>query len=256
MRRRGDEWRAYLPAAMSNSAQRVENLAEPYGYDPLMPRMAIARSYSTLQPIPASQRTALKMRALGVRYAVEETTPTLPETVAQRNRLFTVREVLPEGRVATLTSRAVIADGRFEFGPLDGIHDWIEPDDAGRLPPTLIQPDAQPIGWPPEPGGKLRRVYVRNPNALRYDLETTAPALLIVRHTWLRGWTVRRDQEAPSQPLRINGWMMGVPVRADTRTVMFEYQPVGLLPGMLLCVLGCLTAVWLVFRPVRPADST
>lgn len=256
MRLRGDEWRAYLPAALSNSAQRVENLAEPYGYDPLMPRMAIARSYSTLQPIPAHQRTALKMRALGVRYAVEETSPTQPETVAQRHRLLAVREVLPDARVATLTSGVILADGRFEFGPLDGIHDWIEPDDAGRVPPGLIQHDPQPMGRPPDPGGMLRRVYGRNPNALRYDLETSAPALLIVRHTWLRGWTVRRDREAPSRPLRINGWMMGVPVRADTRTVMFEYQPVALSGGLFLCVLGCLTAVWLLCRVPRPADST
>jgi hypothetical protein len=255
-RKTGDDWRVYLPPAMSNSAQRVEDLAEPHGYDPLMPRMALARSYSTMLQIPADRRQALKALALGVRSALEEVDPSTPETVPQRSRQFRLREVMPQAGVATLTTGVIISDGRFEFGPLDGVHDWIEPDDRDRLPAGLLLTDTPPLEWPSLISGQVHRVRGRNPNILRYDIETSIPALLIVRHTWLPGWTARRDQQAATPPMRVNGWMMGVPVSSRTRTITLEYRPVGLTAGLWLGAFGCLATLGLLLARKSRLDST
>jgi len=84
------------------------------------------------------------------------------------------------------------------------------------------------------------------PERITIDVETTAPALLVVAEAWYPGWRATvNGAKAPC--LQANGWMRGVPVPAGHSRVVLSYRSRFLLAGAALsCVsLAALVAVLL-----------
>ena len=76
-------------------------------------------------------------------------------------------------------------------------------------------------------------------------VRVTAPAdgITVLLDTWAPGWTATRNGE--SVPiLRANGLFRGVATPAGTHTIVFRYQPRGIIAGSILTGLGLVLALF------------
>ncbi len=108
----------------------------------------------------------------------------------------------------------------------------------------LEQPSPQPIG--PEPSqAASARIRHFEPERLEVEVDSPAPALLVLGEAWYPGWTAKVNGK-PAPCLPGNVWMRVVPVPAGSCTVELAYAstylPAGAaLSGIALCPL---VAVW------------
>ncbi|MCX7020514.1 MAG: hypothetical protein WCK47_00980 [bacterium] len=250
-------WRVAIPTPMTNGAMLVEGLNEPYGYDPLSPQMAYARTFTmTTSTIDYGSIRSLKQASLAMRAKIEETRTGLPETLPENVRDYIYREVTTAGAVLAYFSPYVeLYEGDGYFGPLDGARDFIRPPDDKRAPHALAPPPRRTVD---ERNGMMTspmdfRPFLRHepsatPNRLHFIAETIYPVWLIVRSTWLPGWQLHIDGKHAGRPIETNGWMMGIPLDAGRHDIRLDYRPVGLtvarvisILGMLLCIVALIT---------------
>jgi hypothetical protein len=223
--------RTSLPGEMSNASQLIEGLSEPFGYDPLQPRLSGARGPTWIsdgQPInerparPAGRQQ--RQQALGIRYEIAAIpgTENLPEETLQTDRRYQVTDNDPAAGIATLAAAAAERPvDEPAFGPLNGTLDIVPP---GTLPADLVT-TAPPAAALAGAMGHVRHVPVDTPNALRFDTVTTGPALLMVRITWLPGWSLTLNNQPAPPPVRANGWMMAIPLPTGLTHVQLTYRP-------------------------------
>lgn len=235
--------RALMPPEMTNSALLVDGLWEPGGYDPLQPRMAGSRTPSGMTPEQVQDGSALRARrlALGVRWLVENTDPTLPEETRQPDRDHTVEDLLPGAGLASLVAGVAERADDTEFGPLGGAVDYVR---TGDMPGNLV------LKSPPGPDhhevGHVRHVPTGSPNRMRFDTVADRHAVLVVRATWLPGWRTEYNGNPGGPAMRANGWMMALPVPAGRARVELVYRPpylrlwlgVSLAAAVAVCVLA------------------
>ncbi len=240
--------RASLPGEMTNASQLIEGLSEPFGYDPLQPRLSGARgptwitgSQSNYGHPEASLGRRLRQQSLGIRYDISAPpgTEDLPEETLQTERHYTLTDKDPASGIATLAAAA--AERQVDdptFGPLDGMLDFVVP---GTLPADLVT-TASPAAVVASAIGHVRHVPESTPNALRFDVITTGPALLMVRVTWLPGWSLTLNDKPAPPPFRANGWMMAIPLPTGLTHVHLTYRP----PYFALWLILSLTATLLL----------
>jgi hypothetical protein len=248
-------WRATMPVSMTNASQLIEGLAEPHGYDPAGPLMAVSRTIMTSHPTPPAERLALKSAAKAVRYEVLEETDGIPEVVPQRARTFSIRDTWPVAGIADLATSVSVTDDPLEISPIDG---------TGHL--AYFTPDTEhwrqsvppPCDSVTTAGLEVRHEPQPTPNCMVFHAQADRAAVLVVRSTWLPGWRCAVDGVPRGKPLRMNSWMIGVPLAAGSHTVRLWYRPVGLGFALLLSAVGvsaCLAA-WFASRRRRTAESS
>ena len=219
--------RTSLPGEMSNASQLIEGMAEPFGYDPLQPFLSGSRgpTWTAHNPPPdVTLGPRLRRQSLATRYDITALpgTENLPEETLQTDRRYQITDTDPSAGVATLAAAAAERSvGEPTFGPLNGALDFVAP---GTLPADLVT-TAPPGGAPGGDVGHVRHVPQDTPNALRFDAITTGPALLMVRVTWLPGWSLTLNDQPAPPPIRANGWMMAIPLPPGLTKVHLTYRP-------------------------------
>jgi hypothetical protein len=95
----------------------------------------------------------------------------------------------------------------------------------------------------------------RSPNELAYEVETDAPAYLVLSEVWFPGWSCTIDGE-PANVLRANFAFRAVAIPAGRHEVVLRYRPLSLWWGtavslvtvaLMLTLAGCHAIV----RPIR-----
>lgn len=244
---RGTEmpWRTTVPHPMSNASQLIEGLNEPGGYDPLMPRMALARSVFSNHEFRGNVLRNWKYEALGVRWLIAESQPLQPESTPQRARKLELSDGLREAGIAAVVRNVDVYDGPWEFGPLEGTTNTVSRSDSA------IVEHLKPVLGSTETSSELEALPQVSPNRFQFRVSTPEPAMLLIRSTWLPGWTARINGKSGVQTIRVNGWMIGVPIDRTTRLIDLRYKPPYL---RLSCAVALLTSVGMLLVLIRNRD--
>jgi hypothetical protein len=139
------------------------------------------------------------------------------------------------------------------FGPrIDGLN-YVQPgtskwlstplpisyEEAAQIQQIKILPE-KPDGHGLLPGEVTKVGMNSAPHQVQVRADLKAPGLLVLRTTWLPGWSVRVDGSPWHKPLCANRWMLCTPVAAGTHNVEFRYRPVALYVSIAVCALAWL----------------
>ncbi len=241
---RGTPCRVRVPTCVTNAVQLLEDVGEPSGYDPLMPLLVNARAPWFSQPVSPEERREWKDRVLGVAWELIEDPPT-SETVPMRQHSLVLNPSSGAGELASLESSFDLQPETFHFGPIDGTTN------------TLTNPESLAVvrRWLGDIAvknhGQVLWERVRSPSRMRFVTHSSTSSILVVRVTWLPGWKGVWPDGHCATPLRVNGWMMGVPVREGVSSVEFVYTPVGLRYALFTALVGIALSVSLLLGRFR-----
>ncbi len=266
-------WRVVFPNSLMNQGHFLDGLWETGGYDPLAPASAAARNLLAGNPW-ASDEESLQQRvaaATGARYRFfhwdeyPEPKPPLETLVAN-----------PEASIASI-ERTVVAGALTEdlsMGPsVTGIH-YLLPvpppakEESAALdgefvhrvericreggPTTETLPGVTVL----HPGESLTmEPEIDSPNRHVFSATLRRPGVLVVRVTWLPGWTAWVDGERFGRPWSANRWMLAVPLEAGTHVVEFRYRPVRLGIAIGLSMAGALAVFGMLVASRRPRPT-
>jgi hypothetical protein len=103
-----------------------------------------------------------------------------------------------------------------------------------------------------EPAGEVGNVAVLADAPGDVSLQTTAgaPGMLVLSEAWYPGWEAAVDGVA-APVARVDGALMGVPVRAGEHSVRFTFRPPALLWGGVISGFSLLAAALLISLPTR-----
>lgn len=248
-------WR--FPTSLTNAAQCLPGVLDVGGYDPLMPELALGRRPFFMGVSIARDIASLAVsRTLALRWEIAEAV-SQPEFVPPRRREYVVRDLAEAdggGRIATIETSFVLQPGGYKFGPLFDTTHTLE---TGRDKSFLDKWLSGLTGEQTKSVRGLEDVFwlpAENPNQMWIHCCSATNAVLIVKSTWLPGWCVV-DQDGRRLPLlRVNGWMMGVPIPPGATFLSFSYRP----PSWRLATFVSLLAVGLILVIVvgkgRPAS--
>jgi hypothetical protein len=240
-------WRMSLPPSLANRGQLVDGLWETAGYDPLMPAGANNRiALPGIEMLPPSRDRATTISvALGRRFDFTQWRPEIREPLQPARRF----ETAPSAAIATI-ERKVVAGARsaFDFGPeIDGTHFVAPPGFARKEAPRASLPVefANAVDGVRAAGDTttsatadsvdtILPVETRTPNEFAFKVNLRAPALVILRMTWLPGWQVIVDGKPAGKPWCANNWMPACRVEAGRHTVVFRYRPVLFTPALVI----------------------
>jgi hypothetical protein len=274
----GAPWRVTFPNPWINRSYYLDNLLETGGYDPLMPAYANSRGAikgsATLSDLRVLREPIAQ--ALGRRFNFLDC-PTGPG--APRPHLESFRDT-DTASIAHITRNVRVAHLPLgTFGPdIDGLNDVLpgEPryvfaevapsdvsEDFHRRIEAIAHVDPPTTNSDESPretdADSIRMRTQRAPQRYEFDVRLRAPALFILRATWLPGWRVRVDDGPPLPPWHVNRWSLGAPVPEGRHRVVFEYRPVHFtlslwtaLAAWLLVAIGLLAAR----RLAKPSPKT
>jgi uncharacterized membrane protein YfhO len=101
-----------------------------------------------------------------------------------------------------------------------------------------------------EPGGRVVRAELGN-DRLEVDVEASAPATLVIRDGWARGWIAEVNGVATSVG-RVDERHRSVEVAPGPSHVVLRYRPSALAPGLAGSLLGLGIVIALLRRRRRP----
>ncbi|MBX7245974.1 MAG: YfhO family protein [Candidatus Sumerlaeaceae bacterium] len=238
-----------IPTPMTNGSQLIPGMYEPYGYDPMMPRLAGSR---TIVPAPGQSPDEIrkaKFRALAASHSIEEDPSLQPETIPQSLHTYSLSAVSTASVMAHLTPVVLPADDSHEFGPLPGNRDFVSDDTCDLIPNGLMGKNE--TTFTKITASSVHQLDAETPNTLNFDIDSDGPNLLVVHSSYLPGWYYSVNGGPTALPACINGWMIGIPVKSGEQQVTLKYRPVGIAPSIvtsLIALLGCTTALFISRR--------
>jgi hypothetical protein len=257
-------WRVVFPNSLMNQGHFLNGLWETGGYDPLAPASAAARNLlaGNSRALDEQDLQARVAAATGARYRLfhwdeyPDPKPPLETLVAN-----------PEASIASI-ERTVAAGALTEdlsMGPsVTGVHYLLPAPPAAKEEPgplngqfvrrvEAIRRDGGPTTetlpgiTALHPGESLTmEPKIDSPNRYVFSATLRRPGVLVVRITWLPGWTACVDGERFGRPWSANRWMLAVPLEAGTHVVEFRYRPVRLGIAIGLSVAGALAVLGLL----------
>lgn len=275
----GAPWRVTFPNAWVNRAYYHDGLLETGGYDPFIP--AYANSRSVLKGISAfPDRRVLRepvAQALGRRFNFLE----CPIDPAARPDELNVFRDSATASIAAVTRSVRPADIPLGwFGPdmngvtgvLPGEARYVFAETPAEELPDEFRREVQAIdrfeeatstsdsASTPTPatadrevesdGDSIRMETQRAPGCYDFHVRLRAPALFILRTTWLPGWRVRVDEGPATSPWVANRWTLGAPVGEGNHRIVFEYRPVRFTLSLWTALAAWLivAAAWIAIR--------
>jgi hypothetical protein len=265
-------YRVILHSAVINRTHQMEGLDELYGYDPLMPAYAVGRmvvpgARQLMESGAADWKVALMERA-GIRYDASQWLPSgvlpgeLSNALTGVDGATTASILVAPGASLFDVSRNVVpgSPGESLFGPdLTGRHYVLPVGQAGQpsgspdIPDDFRQEIAQKFPTRNfatsatstlDSGEFIRPVLSERPDELRVRVHLAAPALVVLKATWLPGWRVIVDESGSGSTGRersalfVNNWMVGCIVETGEHIVTFKYRPVGWTAALALMGVG------------------
>lgn len=236
--------RTTIPTAMSNASQFLDGVGEPFGYDPLSPLLAGARTAPRLPGSPPEESAEAKRRALGLAYEMQDLHSTGPETVPQRDREFVLRRMSADARHGEVMPCVIRDPHRFTFGPTADGETFVSDDHAARVGESLVCGENENVANAGE--AEIQRLATDTPNGIQYRVTTENAAVLVIRETWLPGW--RATINGVSTPVfMVNGWMCGVALAPGTNEVRLQYRPPLFTLAAMISLSGCMALLSCAF---------
>ena len=136
--------------------------------------------------------------------------------------------------------------------------------DPGFDPRRVVVLESEPVPRPAAPpAGSPARVHVveRSTDELEVEVETGAPALLLVTDAYARGWRARALGPAPQASYAVlpaNHALRAVPLAAGRHRLVLEYSPAGFRRGRLVSALALAAwaaGLWLTRKAPRAAAA-
>jgi hypothetical protein len=132
---------------------------------------------------------------------------------------------------------SVVTDWRVVGSTADALRPLLRPDfDPARLAILEEDPGIHPLA-----GATVGRATWHEEDArhLRIELETSAPAIVVIRNSYDEGWRATVDGE-PRRVFAVDGFLQGVPVTPEDRVIDLVYRDPAVATG-----LGVSAAAWI-----------
>jgi hypothetical protein len=141
--------------------------------------------------------------------------------------------------------RAFLAREALRFPDMAALVQTLEsPEFDPRTTVLLEEPEAPAA--PRSPQKSLVRFLADEPDRVVLEVETDAPAYLVLADTWFPGWSATID-ERPTAIYRANFFVRAVYVPDGRHVVKFLYRPESFRYGAiisLICILCCVLGCW------------
>ena len=142
---------------------------------------------------------------------------------------------------------------------LDGVR-WA-PDEEAAWALLAEAPLSEVVALGPGPRGRgparsrgsVRDLRRSRPELLQLEVSAEAPALLVLRESFMPGWEARVDG-SPTPLVPVDGAFMGLRVEPGRHEVRLEYTPPGLGAGRWIALVSALLALGLWRRGREPAQ--
>ncbi|MCX7625407.1 MAG: hypothetical protein N2Z21_04270 [Candidatus Sumerlaeaceae bacterium] len=236
--------RVIFPNSLTNSAQCFEGIGETGGYDPLMPRLALARRNYSERQIPMAERKRQLHDIFGVGAQIIEPF-SQPEFVPPKRRIMQLHCLRESCHVSvtTVTRTFQLQPSEHLFGPIENTTHTVEHQKELATILAWCSSDSNALhgianGLPT----RTKWYRIGNENSIYLLCSTPRNSVLILSATWLPWWRVYSKTDSAEKPLKVNGWMTGVLVQKGISMLRLEYVP----PAWRITVFSMLCGVLLV----------
>lgn len=183
-----------------------------------------------------------KLRAVG-RVDEPMTDPTAPEPRSFEYQIQENPRALPRAYVVGSAKVHRLSD------PVENVLAGFNPREQ-----VLLERDALPDSSPRQPFTPAR-ITRDTPNLVAVEVETSQPGYLVLTDNWFPGWSATIDgKEAPVLAANLGFRAIALP-QAGKHSVVFTYEPVGWLMGLLISVLTAGLLAYATLAQMAAADQ-